>query len=121
LGRINTIAERVKVKPKHFAKFARENSECPTAMQDGLVGEVKRGMLYPELDAVLFSLQEGEISEVVESEIGYHILLCEKISPQKKIPRVKAENRIQKLLQERAHRACQKDWLDSLKEKNNDC
>jgi nitrogen fixation protein NifM len=120
LDRIQCIAEKARKKPKRFGHLARENSECPTAMQDGLLGVVKRGTLYPELDAALFSLEEGEVSEVIESEIGFHILLCEKITPQKIIPRVKAEKKIHQILTERARRACQKAWLEPLKERTNE-
>jgi peptidyl-prolyl cis-trans isomerase C len=118
--RIKALAERLQAKSKRFAQLARENSECPTAMQDGLLGDIKRGALYPELDAALFTLQEGKVSEVIESEIGFHILLCEKITPEKVIPRVKAEKKIRQHLQDRARRACQKAWLEPLKEKSND-
>jgi peptidyl-prolyl cis-trans isomerase C len=120
LERINTLAERLQAKPKRFAQLARENSECPTAMQDGLLGDIKRGALYPELDAALFDMQEGDVSEVIESEVGLHILLCEKIKPEKATPRVKAEKKIRQHLEERARRACQKAWLEPLKEKSND-
>jgi peptidyl-prolyl cis-trans isomerase C len=118
--RIQKIAEMASIKPKRFTRLARENSECPTAMHDGLLGNIKRGTLYPELDAALFSLKEGELSEVIETEIGFHILLCEKIVPEKMIPRVKAEQKIRQILQERARRACQKAWLEPLKERSND-
>lgn len=120
LDRIHLIAEKVRLKPKKFARLARENSECPTAMQDGLLGDIKRGTLYPELDVELFSLPEGGVSEVVETEIGFHLLLCEKIKPEKVIPRAKADKKIRQILQERAHRACQKAWIESLKRRIND-
>lgn len=120
LDRISEIASKARAKPKRFSRLARENSECPTAMQDGLFGDIKRGTLYPELDSVLFSLQEGEVSDVIESEIGFHVLLCEKISPQKKISRTKVEKKIRQILEDRARRACQKAWLEPLKEKSND-
>ena len=111
-SRIQSLAQELQRKPKRFAKLARQNSECPTAMQDGLLGEVKRGTLYPELDAALFSLKEGEVSGIIETEIGFHIILCEKISPEKLIPKAKAEKRIRSTLEERARRACQKAWLE---------
>lgn len=120
LERISLIAEKARAKPKRFSQLARENSECPTAMKDGLLGDIQRGVLYPELDAVLFSMQEGDVSEVVESEIGFHVLLCEKIKPGKITPRVKAEKKIRQVMQDRARHACQKAWLEPLKDTRND-
>jgi peptidyl-prolyl cis-trans isomerase C len=119
LERITTIAEKAYAKPKRFPQLARKNSECPTAMKDGLLGDIHRGVLYPELDAVLFSMQEGSVSEVVETEIGFHVLMCEKIKPGKITPRVKAEKKIQQIMQDRARHACQKAWLDQLKGNHN--
>ena len=62
-----------------FTELAQRHSECPTAMQNGLLGRIKPGQLYRELDAVLFQMEEGEISEILESPIGLHLLMCEQI------------------------------------------
>ena len=40
----------------------------------GDLGFVKRGVFYPEFEAVAFSLEEGQLSSVVETPIGYHII-----------------------------------------------
>lgn len=74
LARIEQIAERVKRKPQRFAEQAGKHSECPTAMQGGVLGRVPRGQLYPELETALFALREGEVSGVVESPLGFHVL-----------------------------------------------
>ncbi|MFM2481691.1 peptidylprolyl isomerase [Celerinatantimonas sp. YJH-8] len=63
--------------PERFIEMAEQYSECPSAMQGGLIGAVSQGQLYPELDAVAFAMRDGEISEPIESPMGFHILLCE--------------------------------------------
>jgi peptidyl-prolyl cis-trans isomerase C len=83
-------------------------------MQGGRLGEVKRGQLYEDLDRVLFNMQEGEVSDIIESEVGLHILYCEKIKPAKRTPLSKAYPRIRDHLQERHRRNCQKAWLADL-------
>jgi parvulin-like peptidyl-prolyl isomerase len=88
-------------------------------MKDGLLGDIHQGVLYPELDTVLFSMQEGSVSEVIETELGFHVLMCEKIKPGKIMPRAKAETKIRKIMQDRARHACQKAWLDQLKGNHN--
>lgn len=45
-----------------------------SATKDGALGYVKRGELVPEFEAVAFRLEVGEISEVVETEFGYHVI-----------------------------------------------
>lgn len=45
-----------------------------SATKDGDLGYVKRGELVPEFEAVAFRLEVGEISDVVETEFGFHII-----------------------------------------------
>jgi parvulin-like peptidyl-prolyl isomerase len=111
------VADKLEGKPEDFSNLARANSECPTAMEEGKLGELKQGQLYPELDAALFSMREGEVSQIIESEIGLHILLCEKIRPGKHISFAEAEPKIRSTLEERSRRSCQKQWLAVLQKK----
>ncbi|MGD8911318.1 MAG: nitrogen fixation protein NifM [Candidatus Thiodiazotropha sp.] len=108
------LVERLAGRGNRFEQFAKRHSECPTAMEGGKLGDVKPGQLYQELDSVLFRMQEGEISEIVETELGLHILYCEKIKPAKRMPLSKAYPRIREHLQERQRRNCQKSYLAKL-------
>ena len=49
-------------------------SQGPAAAQGGDVGFVGRGTIIPEVEKVTFSLPVGQISEVIESSIGFHII-----------------------------------------------
>jgi peptidyl-prolyl cis-trans isomerase C len=115
--KITEIANKLGGRTNRFPQFSREYSECPTAMEGGKLGEVSRGQLYPELDEMLFNMAENEISEVVESEMGFHILYCEQIKPAKRIPYNKVKTRINEILLERNRRNCQKAWLSGLSDK----
>lgn len=58
-----------------FSKLAKDNSDDPgSAIQGGDLGFVKRGVFYPEFEAAAFALKEGELSGVVESPVGFHII-----------------------------------------------
>lgn len=114
------IAEKLRSSPSRFEALARKHSECPTAMDGGRLGDVVQGTLYPELDTELFSMHEGEVSHVIETEIGFHILLCEKINRAVTIPIKRARERIRLILQERQRKACQKAWLDKLEKESHD-
>ncbi|MEW8659708.1 MAG: nitrogen fixation protein NifM [Candidatus Thiodiazotropha endolucinida] len=117
--RMEQILEKLAGRTNRFPEFAKRYSECPTAMEGGKLGEVKRGQLYPELDAMLFSMQENEISPIIASEMGYHILLCEMIKPAKRIPISKVKTKIREILEQRQRRNCQKAWLASLQKVSN--
>jgi peptidyl-prolyl cis-trans isomerase C len=117
LARMEQVVDKLGKRTNRFPKFASRYSECPTAMDGGALGELKSGQLYPELDTVLFSMEEGEISSIIESEMGFHILLCEKVKPGKRIPFSKVEEKIRANLEERHRRSCQRAWLDGLRGK----
>jgi nitrogen fixation protein NifM len=112
--RLEEIAETLKRKPHKFAALALKNSECPTAFEGGELGTLVKGKLYPELDAALFELKEQEISPVVETEIGFHLIQCLKIMPAETLSLKKATPKIKQLMQERYRRNCQRTWLASL-------
>ncbi len=114
LKRINAIAAKLKRKPQKFADLAMKNSECPTALQGGDLGIYPKGKLYPEIDAVLFELQEKQISSVIETEAGFHIIRCGKIEAAGTVPLKKAQSKIRQFMQQRLQRTCQRAWLASL-------
>jgi peptidyl-prolyl cis-trans isomerase C len=112
--RIEQVSGKLAGRGNRFDEFARRYSECPSAMEGGRLGEVTCGQLYERLDRALFNMQAGEVSGIIESELGFHLLYCEKIKPAKKVPLAKAAPRIREVLQERHRRNCQKSWLASL-------
>ncbi|MBU0656358.1 MAG: nitrogen fixation protein NifM [Gammaproteobacteria bacterium] len=115
LQRIRKIATQTgNNNPKQFGKLARQYSECPTAMEGGKLGIVPRGQLFPQLDAALFQMGAGQVSQPLESAIGFHLLLCEHIYPARQVALTQARPQIRALLQERAQRNCQKAWLKQL-------
>jgi peptidylprolyl isomerase/peptidyl-prolyl cis-trans isomerase C len=114
LQRIEEIAEKLKRKPHKFEALALKNSECPTAFNGGELGAVIAGKLFPELDAVLFALKEKEISGVVETEVGFHLIQCLKISHAETMSLKKATPKIRAVMQERQRQIYQREWLASL-------
>ncbi len=57
-----------------FAALARDRSEDGSAERGGDVGTLGRGRLAAEYEAAVFSLAEGAISDVVETDVGFHVI-----------------------------------------------
>lgn len=113
-SRIEAIAARLARDPKRFEEQAMKHSECPTALQGGLLGDVPGGQLYPELDAALFQMASGEISEILESPMGLHLLRCDAITPAAVLTLKEARGPIRTLLEQRRKRTCQGAWMKQL-------
>lgn len=62
-----------------FSKLAREYSHDPSASNGGDMGYIKKGQMMEEIDSALFSSKKDEISDIIESAIGYHIFKVTKI------------------------------------------
>lgn len=114
-ARVDAIAARLEKDPKRFEEQALKHSECPTALQGGLLGDMPRGKLYPELDAALFAMGEGELSGVLESPLGYHLLLCEAIQEARVLKLEQARGPIRAMLEENRKRICQQAWMKQLR------
>ncbi len=68
-------ALRATVTPGNFAETARKNSQDQqTARQGGSLGIFPRGAMIPEFEKALLALQPGQISPVIETSYGYHII-----------------------------------------------
>ena len=74
LDKIKEIRERIVNDKADFAEEAKKHSDCPSGAQGGSLGWFGRGMMVPEFDKAAFEMKKGEVSGVVTTEFGYHII-----------------------------------------------
>lgn len=68
-------ALRAQVTSANFAEMARKNSQDPqSAVQGGSLGVFPRGAMVKEFDQATAALKPGEISPVIQTQFGYHII-----------------------------------------------
>ena len=57
-----------------FAELARKYSDCPSKQQGGDLGYFERGRMDPTFEKAAFGLKTGQMSGIVETPFGYHII-----------------------------------------------
>jgi len=77
--RISSLHARLQRNPQTFCQEALCHSDCVTASCGGYLGWVSPGELCSALDQALFQMKAGEISPVIQTAQGFHILYCEAV------------------------------------------
>jgi peptidyl-prolyl cis-trans isomerase C len=89
------------IKGEDFSELAKEYSEDPSAVRNlGSLGFFKRGQMVKPFDDVVFAMQKpGEISEVVKTPFGYHVIKLEAKQDAKPLPYESVKDKIIEKLQ----------------------
>ena len=99
-----------------FAELARTHSEDPgSAANGGDLGLVVRGQTVPSFEAALFALEPGELSEVVETPFGVHVILMVEREAERTAPFAEAGVQIREFLIEQEQQARVATFIEELK------
>ena len=97
------VLKEVQKNPARFADLARLHSQDPgSAQKGGDLGFFARGMMVKPFEDTVFKQKEGEISGLVESEFGYHIIKLAEIKPAKQRPLEQVRSEIEEELKRQA-------------------
>lgn len=94
--------------------LARDHSDSETASLNGIIGRLSRGDLDPSIEEVVWALDEGEVSEVIPTAVGFHIFLLENHLEPYHMAYEEAGGRLVRKLEKRARAQVLADMLVEL-------
>jgi peptidyl-prolyl cis-trans isomerase C len=100
-----------------FAKLAKENSEDSSGSNGGDLGYFKKGDMVKPFEDAAFSMENGEISDVVETQFGYHIIKLTDKKPAHTLTYDEVERDIKNFLLKRRQREALNNLVNELREK----
>ncbi|MDX8402337.1 MAG: SurA N-terminal domain-containing protein [Mariprofundaceae bacterium] len=95
-------------KGEDFARLAKALSDDVTAKDGGDLGWFRQGVMVPAFDEAVFSMKKGEISDIVETPFGYHIIRLDDIRKAGVKPLEEVRDQIAERL--RKERAAEEAW-----------
>lgn len=113
---IQVILEKAR-NGEDFAELAKKHSQCPSAPEGGNLGYFTRGRMVKPFEDAAFSLEKGQISEIVETQFGYHIILGVDKKPEMQSKLEEVSEEIRKILYEKEVDTALKKWLEPVREK----
>lgn len=113
--RLEQLRQRIVQGGENFADLARRFSADSTAPQGGDLGWLTPGETVPAFEAAMNALQEGQISEPVESPFGWHLIYVEARRTQDMAEQYQRMQARQILFERRAQPAFE-EWLDQLRD-----
>ncbi len=72
---IESIENELSANELTFEEAAGEYSDCPSSQVGGDLGPFSRNVMDPAFEEAAFSIEPGEMSEIVETPFGYHLIL----------------------------------------------
>lgn len=114
--KMEKIQEKVR-KGEDFATLAKESSEGPSSARGGDLGYFRQGQMAKPFEEAAFRLPPGEVSGIVETELGYHLIKVTDKKPERTIAYEDIKGRLEKHLRREKVRKEVKLQVEELKEK----
>jgi peptidyl-prolyl cis-trans isomerase C len=100
-----------------FEELARKSSDCPSAQNGGDLGFFERGQMVPAFETAAFALKPGELSGVVETQFGFHVIRGEEQAAAGMVKEAEAAPQIREHLKSRKTEEAVRAHLKTLREK----
>jgi peptidyl-prolyl cis-trans isomerase C len=100
-----------------FAELAKKHSADGSAQQGGDLNFFTRGQMVPPFDQAAFAMKPGEISDIVTTQFGYHIIKVTERRPAATVPFEQVSGRIKEFLTDQQKQEKADAFIQSLKER----
>jgi peptidyl-prolyl cis-trans isomerase C len=112
--KIEAIQKKVR-KGEDFGSLAKANSEDSTAQREGDLGYFIRGQMVKPFEDAAFALKVGEVSGIVETQFGYHLIKLTDKKPAKTIPYEEIRVRLEQHLKNEKEKTEIQGYIENLK------
>ena len=117
LDKINSIKKQLDKNPKLFEALAKTESKCPSGANGGSLGAFGKGQMVPEFEKAAFALKPGQISGVVKTQFGYHLIRRDAAKGASTIPFEQVKDNLIAYLTEQKAVEAEKKYMDALEKK----
>lgn len=114
---IESVLKKAKA-GEDFAKLAQQYSQDGSAAQGGDLNYFPRAQMVPEFSNVAFSLKPGQISDVVTTQFGYHVIKVTDRKPGRVVPFEEAQGQIRQFLEGQKKQQHADAFIEGLKKKS---
>ena len=104
-------------KGEDFAALAKEYSEGPSGAKGGDLGYFGRGQMVKPFEQVVFVLKPGEVSDIVETNFGYHLIKCVDKKSETTVAYEDIKEKLQQFLKQKKGREKMGSYIAKLKKK----
>ena len=115
-AQIDTLLKRAKA-GEDFAALAKANSQDGSASQGGDLNYFARGQMVPQFDQAAFALKTGDVSNVVTTQFGYHIIKVTDHKQESTVPLEQVNDRVKQFLTGQKKQEKADQFIAGLKQK----
>jgi len=100
-----------------FEELATANSDCPSSQRGGDLGQFGRGQMVPEFEEAAFNMETGTVSDIVETQFGYHLIKVTDHQPDSVRPLAEVTEQLISYLTGQKKQEALVGYIEKLKEK----
>ena len=113
-NKIKSVQTKLK-KGEDFGALAKEYSEGPSGPNGGDLGFFGRGQMVKPFEEAAFAMKPGQVSDMVETRFGYHLIMVTDRTPEGTVPYEEAKDRLEQFLMQQKVQAAIAEYVETLK------